>query len=588
MSLLSPLGLLALLAVPAILVLHLYRRRPQVRRVSAAFLFATGVPDSDAGRQRMRVRNQASLVLELLAAIAIALWLAEPRFGISADPRTLVLVLDDSASMLALGGDGRSACDRARGAAVAALDALPDDTRFAVVRSGTRPAVLAGPNATRDEALAALRGWLPRQLGHDLAVAVDLAVELAGERGDVLVLSDGDPGPLASRVRLLAFGEARANAAIASARRLRLEDGRAKVLCDLACFGALQRGVVRVLGPDGQPRAETAIELEIDAPKHVALELPDAEEPWHLQIVIGGDALAIDDSCALPAPLRRDVRLASALDPASAAALEIERVVAALDAVTLVEQQDADLSIRSAAGDGTGHELVIAALPGETDAWLGPFLVDRRAGPALGVTLDGVVWSAGRGPMPGVPFVLAGEQALASIERLGRDLVRVHLDLDPARSNLQRSPDWPILLQNIVELARATLPGPERSIVPVGSAVRWREAPVAMRIEGPSGEEVPATGTRERWFEAREPGLYRALEGERVLGHLAAWFVDLGESELRTRRAFERTPTADAPAVAERVATGTDLERRILALLAMLFILGDVFVTRARTGGGAA
>lgn len=143
MSLLSPLGLLALLAVPAILVLHLYRRRPLVRRVSAAFLFATGVPDSDGAGSGCGSAIEPALVLELLAAIAIALWLAEPRFGISAEPRTLVLVIDDSASMLALGGDGRSACDRARGAAVAALDALPDDTRFAVVRSGARPAVLA-------------------------------------------------------------------------------------------------------------------------------------------------------------------------------------------------------------------------------------------------------------------------------------------------------------------------------------------------------------------------------------------------------------------------------------------------------------
>lgn len=585
MSLLAPAGLFALLAVPAILALHWFRRRPEQRRIAALFLFATNAPDSDAGRKRMRLRSSASLLLELLAAAVLALWLAEPRIGISDEPQRVVFVLDGSASMQARGSDGRSAAERARAAALAMLDALPDDAQFAVVQSGPRPGVLAGPSAPRAEAAAALRAWTPRQLGHDLAPAVDLALELGGERAEVIALGDGDPGPVPERVRVLAFGEARANAAIASARRLRRDDGTARVLCDLACFGALRRATIKVLGPDGTLRAEQEVELEIDAPRHVVLDLADAGEPWHLVLAAEGDALSIDDACALPAPLRREVRIADRLDPAASAALEIDRAMRSLAEVVLAPIASADLVIGPSAGDGSQHELVVQPLDGETDAWLGPFLVDRRAGPAAGVTLDGVVWTAGRGALPGVPFVFAGEQALASIERLARDRVRVRLDLDPARSNLQRSPDWPILLQNVVELVRAGLPGPERSIVPVGTTVVWREAPLALRIEGPDGKDVPASGTRERWFEAREPGLYHVFDGDQPAGHVAAWFVDLAESELRTRRSFEQAPRSPVDEVTARPATGTDRERRLLALLALLLVLGDVVVTRVRRAG---
>ena len=58
--------------------------------------------------------------------------------------------------------------------------------------------------------------------------------------------------------------------------------------------------------------------------------------------------------------------------------------------------------------------------------------------------------------------------------------------------------------------------------------------------------------------------------------------VDVGESELRTRRTLERAPDAASDDPVARAGLGTDRERRILALLVLLALLADVFVTRAR------
>src|SRR5690606_6392902 len=100
MSFLSPWSLLALFAVPAIVVLHLYRRRLPDRRVAAVFLFFGERLAADAGRQRTRLLRTPSLWLECLAAALLALWLAGPSFGGVAS-RHVVFVLDDSASMAA-------------------------------------------------------------------------------------------------------------------------------------------------------------------------------------------------------------------------------------------------------------------------------------------------------------------------------------------------------------------------------------------------------------------------------------------------------------------------------------------------------
>lgn len=593
MSFLSPLGFLALLGVPAIVALHLFRRRPPTRRVSALFLFATGAVRSETGRRRTRLRNSASLVLELLALLAIALWLAEPRAGLSGEPPRVCIVLDGSASMAAIGSDGRSAQARARAAVESVLDALPEDSDLTVVVTGPRPEVIAGPAGRKPDVREGLARWIPRQTRHDFAPAVELAMELGGARADVILFTDGEWAAAPDRLRVLGVGEPRANAAIASARRLRLDDeavdgGQARVLCDIATFGGLRRAKIAVVGDDGVVRAEQDIELEIDTPRHVTIDLPDEDVPWLLRLTASGDALAIDNSCALPPPTRRTVRVGVSMSAPWRAMLEIDRALGALGGVAETDPAEADLilaEIPAVAGERAhdrAHELVVRALPGDTDAWIGPFLVDRREPLASGLTLDGVVWTAGKGALPGAPFVLVGDQPLASLVRTPDDRLRVFLDLDVERSNFQRSPDWPILLQNVVEVVRNSLPGPERSIVPVGGTARWRGAATGVRFEGPDGGDVLTAGDRVRFFEVREPGLYRVIEGTSVRGFVAAWFVDLTESELRTRSSFERVPGTPVAAEAVHAGVGTDRERRILALLVLVALLADVVVTRRR------
>ena len=79
----------------------------------------------------------------------------------------------------------------------------------------------------------------------------------------------------------------------------------------------------------------------------------------------------------------------------------------------------------------------------------------------------------GQGDLPGVALVSAGEQALLSEETEG-GRTTIHCNLDALRSNLPASPDWPILLTNLVALVRDHLPGPPEVNVRIGEEVALR------------------------------------------------------------------------------------------------------------------
>ena len=148
----TPLGLLALLAIPAIVAIHLFRRRFPVRPVAGLFLWQIVRQTPEGGSKIARLPITTSLILECLAALALALILAGARVSSAGVSPHLVVLLDDSASMAAVNARGESARDRAVRRVLAELDRLGNRARVTLVESGDRPSVLAGPAALAVEA----------------------------------------------------------------------------------------------------------------------------------------------------------------------------------------------------------------------------------------------------------------------------------------------------------------------------------------------------------------------------------------------------------------------------------------------------
>jgi hypothetical protein len=600
---LNPLGLLALLGVPLVVALHLFRRRFEPQRVSALFLWQAGRPTAAAGRRRERLLTSPSFWSEVLLALLLGLAFAGPRGCGALSARHLVVVLDGSASMTAGDGAAPSALELVREELRERIDGLPTGSRVTLVESGPAPRIVAGPAAFPDEALARLEGLAPRAGRHDLGPAAALALELAGGEAVTLYTDRYEPEALPEEVGVVALGRPRENLAVVRAARLRAEDGAPgedEVLATIANLSGRERQVrVELVGASGLAREE-ALRIGPGAREAVRLRLAAGVGPVELRLVGDGrplDAQPADDRARLMPPPERELRLACTLPPETRRALGLEREGGPplgrwLDLVprssAAPSPEDADLVIAAeAAGGPRTWTLRLDAGAGEPADLVGPFLVDRRHPLADGLELQGVIWSVGEElELPGLPLVSAGNTPLLTEEERGEARV-VHLGLGIARSTLQRSPDWPILLANLAEARRDAMDGPRATNLAVGEAFVFQaREPAVYALRGPDGErELRAVGTLEV-DDLDEPGEYTLLRAGQELARFAVHLADDAESDLRALSSGRRESSRE---LAE-ARSDSSLLVLLLGLAALGAVLVDWWVLRphtARAGGAA-
>lgn len=594
-----PLGLLALLALPAIVALHYFRRRFRPRVVSALFLWQSPALTPVSGRERQPLRNSSSLWLELIAATCLALALAGPRTG-SSRTEHLVIVLDASASMSAI-VDGTSLRDRAVSAVEDRIRAAGSGARVSLIASGSRPSLLAGPAAFAVEALAKLRAFDPRLAHHELSRSVALALEISGGKRVIVITNHYQPDSFPAQVELVSHGKPAPNFALVHASRTRAPGARAgaalsaeRIFLSVANWGPLEATTTLKLSRAGQVLEQRSLTIPARDRASVAFDLPQSAPL--VEATLDEDALAIDNLVRLPPAPPRSLALFSDLGLELRARLglsdpsrgedNLERWSAIVpDSRIVARAEDAHLAISEApVGSGATACLVIEDSKDTVRDFVGPFLMEKRDPALEGVLLDGVIWSAPQEPaLAGAPLISAGSEVLFSEDReAGRAVWR--LKLDGTRATLARSPDWPILLSNLAEQRRAQLPGFSRSSVQVGESVVYRagaelaqavSTQVVYVLSAPDGSTREFVPRSELWIDAVEdPGIYSlALDGAK-LGEFAVSFVDGRESDLATLSNGHRPSSvaADAP---ELEFAWIELA---LALLALGFLLVDYLV----------
>lgn len=595
----NPLGLLGLAAVPAVVAIHLFQRRFPPMEVAGLHLWGVRAPTAEAGRRRDRLPVSASLILEVLLATLLALLLAQPRWGATRTVRHVVAVLDGSASMSAEATPGETFADRAV-ATLADRDATGPATVWTVVASGPRPVVLAGPRFSWDEAVATLDDWEPQALRHDPRSAWELAGEIAGENGSVLYVTDRDPaaaegdepvaGPPAS-VETVAVGLSRPNVAITSARWDRGAAG-GEVFLRLANFSEADAEVtVAAVGVPREPAGGGTIEvfravvsLDANGEKSFAAEVAAGIGELVVRTRSDADALALDSGVTLLAPPRRVVGVANTLPEEHPFAEPLGRVLDALPGVAEVAADRADLRFGVGISPDPDGERWSLSFGGVSDgeagsSFVGPYLIDERDPLTAGVTLAGVIWSVPPGDATtpaSVPLVSVGERSLLYRRGAGRDYV---LDIDPRRTNLPLTPDWPVLIANFVEARRDALPGARRRNVRVGEPVGFT-LPAEIDADDPTpltvarrGEPTGRPVARTRFVELpsfERAGIYEVRDGDEAIETFAAQWVDPAESSL-LKLSSGRTPAVEAAGVTTAVASTWPLAVAAAVAAGLLF-----------------
>jgi hypothetical protein len=522
----------------------------------------------------------------------------------------LVVALDSSASMGA-SVDGEPVSARAVALVRARIAALARGSRVTVVRSGPRPSLVAGPAAFPAEASAALDAWRPLAASHDLAPAVALALQFAGGARVTLVSDHHEPERWPETIELVSLGKPLGNWALTHAARTRerAEDGgeQERVFVTLTSFAREERSLtVRALaGAQELVRREET--LAPGARAHFAFTLPEGVGP--VEVRLDADAFTLDDAVLLAPPPRRVLALAAELTHEELALLGLS---AGADGgierwLELVEHSIAAPSAASAhlvlaharAAPPQAWTLVLDPLGSARRDLIGPFLAERTSALLEGMTLEGSVWSVDPAlVLPGAPVVSAGNDPILTAEQLGTR-TDWHLNLDPARSSLQRSPDWPILLVNLAERRREALPGPARTNLGVGERFVHRPGDelagvvrgerLDYELAGPLATPLEATRTVPALEEVvldglEEPGLYRLSFAGRPVAEFAVHFSDAAESDLGDALPGVRAAgQASAALVAEL--SPVELALIVLVLLAITLDWWALARVRGRTSG---
>lgn len=217
----TPLALLGLLFIPAVIAMYLLKLRRDEAVVPSTLLWTRLVSDVEANAPWQKLKRSLLLLLQLLLVVILALMASRPFLERPAGlARDIVLVMDTSASM----GATDVVPDRLTAAKLAAIEALkdlPTGGKVSVIAAGRSARIVVNESTDLTRVRQSIQDVELTQGSGDLGDALELASKLAARSGDaeVLVATDAalatDPtGRVNARVRVLPVGRDRRNHAI--------------------------------------------------------------------------------------------------------------------------------------------------------------------------------------------------------------------------------------------------------------------------------------------------------------------------------------------------------------------------------------
>jgi len=540
-----PLALLAAAALPALAAIYILRNRYRRREVSSLMLWQFAVLSREGGAKVNKLQLPLVFFLELLALALLVTAATGPRWQLPAHARPLVVILDDSASMLASDGAAVNAAspNSPRAKAAAALDDLLKSRKFLSIRlvlAGPKPRVLGSAVTTATEVREALAQWTCQAPDAALDAAVALANDLGGPQSQLLVLSDhASPGSefTGNRIQWWAFGATQPNLAFVNATRTTHGESD-RVLLEVANYSAsaTTSAAYRITSGSNLLRSAT-LSLEPRARQRLILNLP-AGTPA-IEAKLATDSLAADNRVTLLPAVRKRIRVQNSLDDAAIRS----QVDKALEATGLRSSISAspEIILHNARATPAGTNAWGLRFLTETNAatpHTGPFIVDTAHPLARGLALDGVVWTAAAPGTNqfGLPIVTAGNTPLLSAteDALGRQQITLHLV--PDRSTLTATPNWPILFWNLLTWRARETPGLTESNFRLGSEVSVRAATNSVRLILPTGATRTLTKSAEEFvLEPELPGLYTVNAGS-TSWQFAVNLMSPEESDLATAK----------------------------------------------------
>jgi VWA domain-containing protein/aerotolerance regulator-like protein len=582
----TPLALLGLLFIPAVVAMYLLKLRRDETIIPSTLLWSRLVADVEANAPWQKLRRSLLLLLQLLLVAILAMLAARPFLERPAGlARDVVVVLDTSASMGAT-DIGPNRIEAAKTAAIAALRDLPTGGKVSLIAADRRARIVVNETTDLGRVRQALDGIEVSSSRGDLGDALELAGKLAARSGDaqILVATDGalavpaaGSATVPAKITVLPVGRERRNQAIvALAVRTAPSAVTRSVFVSVANLD-LERAARRLeVWGDGGLIEVRDLQLEAQARSDVVIDdVPRDVATLELRLVgadpattVAPDQLAVDDHAwaIIPPDRPRLILVVGPGDP------YLETALSYLPNVELFGVPLAEYGPATERKDGRPWDLVIfegalpATLPRSPILAIGPTATSPLGGVTGTLTNPGIgsldpaepvlryvdlstthiasstkmtlpEWARTIIPGPGgAPLLYTGSRA---------GLPTAVLAFEPRKSDLPLQVAFPVLLANLTGELLGGSQAPTEAIQP-GTPVDLTipADATALSVERPDGsvvELVPgADGAVSVTFSGTElPGVYTVTP---VLAPVAS-----GSGSPAPRASPSTTPASGAP-----------------------------------------
>ena len=469
MILTAPLMLLGLLALPLLATIYWFRRRSRRVAVSSLMLWIDQRRPREGGRFVHRMQTPLTFFLELLAIALLAIAAAGPAIVRKDSARPLIVVLDDSYSMLAHEPNRPSPRRQAETALAAELARDRYATRYLL--AGTDARLLSPSTQSNEEDRQIPAAWTCQSAWADLQRGIAVARELGGPTARILVLSD-QPPPMKlaeGQVQWWAFGSKVPNMALTAAVRSATADNERALLEVTNLSDASRRTTLTLEGGNLASTQKMPIELAAGASRQFFFDLP-AGSPL-LKATLDDDALEIDNKVVLLPESTRPLRVRVDLADAALRRSVVRVLEATGTAIMATERPDLVVCDHAVAANADAWRLEILGGK-DAVAYAGPFVIDRTHALAQGLSLDGTIWSAlPQAQLSGLAIITAGNVTLMTDREEFGGEHHLQMNFAAGLSNVQDMPDWPILFANLLRWRRDALVGPQVRNVRLGQTV---------------------------------------------------------------------------------------------------------------------
>ena len=585
-TLANPLGLLALLGIPAVLVIHFLQRKAVELPVSTLFLLERTQRDAASGRRLERIIPSIPLWMQLLAVMLLAWFLAEPRIQKSGSVQRIAVVLDSSASMGVF-----------KGAAISRLVAeLPgfqgpaSTIELTVIESApSRPRLYAGSSI--EELKAVLEKWQPLDGLTDPTQAIRLARSLVSREGTVIYLTDTPMDSLPFDARLIAVGDPVDNVGFTGIS-FATEEGALvwRALVRNYSKSAVDRTWSMQTATGGtEPRP-----LRLDAGALVTLQAAFPADSKNVRLVLSPDRFTLDDTLPLVAPKPKSLALFTATSPAFADLTT--KLLRSLDAtVPTNDAATADLSITSYDPLDPvlppGNSIIFVEDSTRTGAYLKGGIV-AEPHPLLDslnwqsllvretIELDRLstdtvlLWQDKR------PLIFLREKPAAEKQPATRQLC---FNFDLRLSNASIQPAFIVLLHRFAESVREAKLAPTSANLETGQPIKITAAPgLPLQIAATdlTGKPLPSPASTSQAPTA--PCYLTIRQNETTLLDAAVYFADTREADFSACGKSDPTPIANQSTIERHTKPDPLWRVWILILIAALLVSWN-FTTRKAT-----